>query len=367
MAGLRAFLEKDIPQVADLVWKVLHERVGASPPELHTYFREVFFESPWQEDGIVSRVVEDAEGKISAFFGTVARRMNFQGKTIRLAFGSNFVVDPASRASMSAVQLIRAMMKGPQDISITDSANESSRQMLRSLGFTVVPVYSLLWARPLRPSAYFLQGVARLKKSGFARVLAKISSPFNAVLDAVTVRLPLTPFQLAEPEVTSEDLDLETHFQALSRLPKNWLIPEYDRKSLQWMVEFVLKNKSFGKAVRKIALRDKSGKVIGWYIYHVNPGNIGEVLQVGAESGFVGKVLDHLFYDAWKQGLIGVQGRLEPQFMEELTRKSCFFLRNGSWTLAHSSRPDLLALVQSGTAFFSRLDGEWSLRPPQLA
>jgi hypothetical protein len=48
--------------------------------------------------------------------------------------------------------------------------------------------------------------------------------------------------------------------------------------------------------------------------------------------------------------------------MEELTQRSSFFLRNGSWTLAHSRNPELLAPIFSGNAFFSRLDGEWCLR-----
>jgi hypothetical protein len=48
--------------------------------------------------------------------------------------------------------------------------------------------------------------------------------------------------------------------------------------------------------------------------------------------------------------------------MEELTLRSSFFLRNGSWTLAHSRRPELLGSIFSGNAFFSRLDGEGCLR-----
>lgn len=366
MGGMRIFVEADVPQVADLVWKVLHEREGAAPSNLRFYFKELFFENPWQEEGIVSRVVEDNQGKIVAFFGAIARRMTFQGKTIRFAFGSNFVVDPASRASMAAIQLIRALMKGPQDVSITDSANENSRQMLRSLGFTVVPVYSLLWARPLRPSFYVLHGVARLKKSKVVRTVSAISKPFSALADAAIVRMPLSPFRQSEPDTFGEDLDLDTHLQALGRLPKNWLVPEYDRASLKWVVDFVVRNKSLGEEVRKVVVRNKDRKVLGWYMYYVDRGEVGEVLQVGAETGSMSKVLDHLFYDAWKHGLIGLHGRLEPQFMEELTLKSCFFLRNGSWTLAHSSKPELLALVQSGTAFFSRIDGEWGLRPPRV-
>lgn len=365
MGGMRTFVEGDIPQVADLVWKVLHEKQGASPAGLRTYFKELFLENPWQENGIVSRVVENREGKIVAFFGTLARRMTFQGKTLRFAFGSNFVVDPASRSTMAAIQLVRAMMKGPQDISITDSANENSRQMLRSLGFSIVPIYSLLWARPLRPSSYVLHAVARLKKSSLVRTLSAVAKPFSALADTAVVHLPLSPFRQSEPGTIGEDLDIDTHLQALSKLPKNWLVPEYDRTSLKWVVDFVVRNKSLGEEVRKVAVRDKDGKLLGWYMYYVDREEAAEVLQVGAETGCAQKVLDHLFYDAWSRGLIGLHGRLEPQLMQDLTLKSCFFLRNGSWTLAHCKNPELMALVQSGNAFFSRIDGEWGLRPPR--
>lgn len=364
--GIRTFADTDVSQVADLVWKVLHEKEGTAPSDLRSYFRELFLENPWQEEGIVSRVVEDNQGKIVAFFGTIARRMAFQGKTIRFAFGSNFVVDPESRVTMAAIQLLRAFMKGPQDVSITDSANENSRQMLRSLGFSVVPVYSLLWARPLRPSFYALKGVARLKKSNLVRIASAISRPFSALADAVIVRMPLSPFRQFEPDTIGEELDLDTHLLVLGKLPKNWLLPEYDAASLKWVVDFVVRNKSIGEEVRKVVVRNKNRKVLGWYMYYVNRGEVGEVLQVGAETGSVAKVLDHLFHDAWRRGLIGLHGRLEPQFMEDLTLKSCFFLRNGSWTLVHSNKPELVALVQSGTAFFSRIDGEWGLRPPRL-
>jgi hypothetical protein len=84
------------------------------------YLEDLFLRNPWVEEDIVSLVCEDTGGKIVGFFGVVPRRMLYQGKSIRLAFGSNFVLDPESRASMAAMQLVRAFMKGPQDVSITD-------------------------------------------------------------------------------------------------------------------------------------------------------------------------------------------------------------------------------------------------------
>jgi hypothetical protein len=362
MAGLRAFVEGDVPAVADLVWKVLHEQPGPSPAGLKVYFQELFFRNPWRDEGIVSRVYEDSEGKIRGFFGAVPRRMTIQGKPVRLAFGSNFVLDPECRASMAAMQLVRTFMKGTQDISITDSANENSRQLLRSLGFSVVPVYSLLWARPLRPSLYGVHGVARLKKNKLVATVGSLAKPACGLVDALAASLAISPFRQVRPTTIGEELGVETLLQCLNSMPsKQLLLPEYDLSSLDWVLKFVADRKAYGE-VRRILVRNEEKKIIGWFIYYAVPGGVGEVLQIGADSPSIGKVLDHLFYDAWSIGLVGIHGRMEPQFMQELTQKSCFFLRHGSWTLVHSNKPELVGLFQSGTAYFSRLDGEWPFR-----
>lgn len=362
MPGLRPFAESDIAPVADLIWKVLHGHQGAAPSSLRVHLQDLFFQNPWLDEGIVSRVFENSEGKLVGFFGAVPRRMSVQGKPIRLAFGSNFVVDPESRTTMMAIQLVKAFMKGSQDVSITDSANDMSRQLLRSLGFQVVPIYSLQWARPLRPSRYAVNALVRAKKNAVVRTVGNIASPFCGIADSLAAKMGLSPFAHSAPEVADRELDTATLLTCLETIPsKQWLLPEYDQNALNWIFDFIAKRKVFGE-LRKAAVHNKEGKLVGWYIYSLNPGGVGEVLQIGAESPAVGTVLDHLFYDAWKRGLIGIHGRMEPQFMQDLTSKGCFFFRHGSWTLAHSAKPELLAPFHSGSAFFSRLDGEWSFR-----
>ena len=329
MAGVRPFVEGDVSRVADLVWKILHEQQGLAPSSLKAYVNKLFLRNPWAEQSISSFVYEDAEGKVTGFFGVVPRTMSIQGKTIRLAFGSNFVVETGSRASFAAMQLVSAFMKGPQDISITDSATEGARQLLRSLGFTVVPIYSLLWARPLRPSMYALRGAARLKKNKTIATIGTLASPFCRVADYLAATMEISPFHQKASAIKAEALDTDTLIQCLTRIPgKHWLVPDYNRESLEWVLEFVKERNAYGD-LRKTVLRDEKGKIVGWYIYGRSSGSIGEVLQIGAESTSVGKVLDHLFYEAWHDGLIGLHGRLEPQFMEELTRRSSFFLRTG--------------------------------------
>jgi hypothetical protein len=361
-AGVRPLLETDVPKVADLVWKVLHEREGSAPASLRTYIDDLFLRNPWVQDDIRSLIYQDAEGKIVGFFGVIPRPMSIQGKTYRFAFGSNFVVEAGSRASFAAMQLVNAFMKGPQDVSITDSATEGVRQLFKSLGFSVVPIYSLFWARPLRPSTYAILGVARLKKNKKIATLGALASPFCHLVDTLAAKIKISPFYQTTSSVRAEVLDNDTLLQCVSRVPgKHWLTPQYNRETLDWVLRFLEKRNAYG-TLRKILLRDDKSKIIGWYIYGLQPGAIGEVLQIGMEGASAGKVLDHLFNDAWRNKLVGLHGRMEPQFMEELTQRSSFFLRNGSWTLAHSRTPELLTPIFSGTTFFSRLDGEGCLR-----
>jgi hypothetical protein len=361
MAGIRPLVESDVATVADLIWNVLHGHSGSAPSSLRFYVQDLFLQNPWKAEDIVSRVYEDSSGKIAGFFGAVPRRMSLQGNSVRLAFGSNFVMAPESRSSMAGIQLVRTFMKGTQDVSITDSANENSRQLLRSLGFQVLPIYSLHWTRPLRPSEYALHTLSRINRSRVIRALGTFARPFCNLADTIATGLNASPFRQRRLQGEDKEPDVQTLLQCISTIPaKNWMVPEYDLHSLNWVLDFIIRRKALGELRRGLVRRNE--KIVGWYIYGIGQNSIGEVLQIGAETSSVGIVLDHLFYDAWKRGLVGLQGRMEPQFMEELTARMCFFFRHGSWTLAHSSKPELLSLFQSGTMFFSRLDGEWCLR-----
>lgn len=362
MPGIRPFTQSDAAPVADLVSKVLHERKGPTPPSLAQHLDELFLQNPWIESDIPSYVFEQSDSKLVGFFGVLPRRMTLLGRTVRLAFGSNFVVDPESRSSMAAIQLIRAFMKGPQDISITDSANDSSRQMLRSLGFKVSPIYSLVWARPLQPARYGLHGVVRLKKHGPIAKLALVAKPFATVLDSMATKLAASPFHHNHLKTEEEDATPEAILQALSTLPgKNWLLPEYTSDSFNWVFRFIQKRKAYGALIKKI-IRNQEGKLVGWYVFGKADGSIGDVLQIGAEAPSASLVLNHLFRDAFREGLIGLHGRMEPQFMDEMSRSASFFVRQGSWTLLQTKSPELAEPFLTGNAFFSRLEGEGVMR-----
>ena len=115
--------------------------------------------------------------------------------------------------------------------------------------------------------------------------------------------------------------------------------------------------------LRKIGVSDESGRIVGWYIYYVKPGSVGEVVQVGGDKKYTKDVLNHLFYDAWKQGVIGLHGVVERRRMADFSDQGCIFTCRGGWNVAFSRNPKLIDVFECGDAFLTRLDGEWCLDP----
>ena len=362
MTSIRPFIEEDIQQVADLNWKHLRGRDGSSPPLLRHYFKRLFFQNPWSDEDLPSLVAEDGKGNIVGFLGSVPRSMSYKGKAVRVAFASNFVVDPDSRWSLVGAQLLRTFVSGPQDLSMGDSGNDISREMFVSLGGTTVPLYSIHWSRILKPTQYTLYAWSWLKKNALTDSVRVGIRPFCRLLDVVAGAVPLNPLRTKNPAtISAEELDMKTHLACLSESASRCpLRPEYDAHSLGWLLDFINQMRGHGE-LRRIVLRTKGHKIIGWYLYTLDRDGIAWVLQIGGNKHSMGSVLDHLFWDAKKKGAVAVHGRMEPKFMQDFTNRYCFFYRFGGWMTAHSRNPELVSLIHSGDAFLSRLEGEWCL------
>ena len=362
MGRVRPFVQDDIPQVAALQWKVLHGKKGYAPQAAETYLEEIFFASPWYDSNLPSFVYEDHRGAVVGFQGVVPRRMSLCGTPIQAAYGTSLVVQPESRSSLAAFDLLKAFLSGKQDISLTDTANYASQQVWIALGGTVAVSCGMHWSRPLRPSLYGLHGLSRFSHGALPAALVPVLAPLSRAIDAVVTRMPSCPFCPRPPVLKAEVPDVDILLACLSRSSgQHTLHPEYEKDSLQWLLEFMGNMKAYGD-LRQVVLRNESGSVAGWYIYYVQRGGVGEVVRIGASNHTVSVVLDHLFHDAWAQGAIALHGRLESRFAQLLPEKCCFFYQAGNRMLVHSRRPELLRLVHSNDALLTRLDGEWCLR-----
>jgi acyl carrier protein len=360
--AIRPFVEDDIPQVADLWWTILRSRKAPAPPAVRSYFHELYFTNrPWIDSALPSLVYKDKSGEIVGFLGVIRRKMSLRGQSIRVAVGGNFAVQPAARNTPAALRLLATYMAGDQDLSLADSANDASRTIMHTLGFRTIAPFNVHWARPLRPAQYAVHAMSSVFPPVLSAGLKFAAKPFCTVVDGVGARLPFVPFRQSESPLRAAALDVDTHLQCLSDSRNGVsLYPEYDHQSLESLLTF-METMHSGFDLRNVVLRDDKEKVLGWYIYYVNRGGVGQVVQIGGERKFTKDVLDHLFYDAWKHGAIALHGLVRNDLMPEFHEKNCFFTCRGGWTLAHSRNSELLELLDRGDASLSRLDGEWCL------
>jgi hypothetical protein len=362
--GVRPFSKGDLPQVAQLHQKVFSRDRGDPSDELKTYLRGVFLEHPWYGDGPPSLVYEEDHSGIVGFLGVIPGRMMMRGRPIRVAVGSQFMVDPDSRSTFGGVKLLRALFSGPQELSMTDGANAMARRLWETFGGVSVPIYSIYWTRVLRPCQHaveLLWGPAnRLRVARAAlRPLCRGADEIEAHVRSNGMAQTCLPF-----EAEAED-DPAKICEAIARLSANTsLRPHYDPDSLRWLLCMAAQKRKWGP-LRNEVLRGADGQIVGWYLYYLNVDGISQVLQLAALPHTISGVLNHLFHSVWRQGSTAVSGRMEPRYLHELYHRGCRFTC-GSAMLVQSKDPDILRALYTGDAFLTRLEGEWWNRFSEL-
>jgi len=360
MVHIRAFVEGDIPRVARLhqtVFKTTDRADADTLDAYHEYFTRVFLDSPLRDSRLPSLVYEDGD-RILGFLGVVPRRMMMKGRRFQAAISSQFVVDPAAHAGLVAVRLARAFFEGPQDLAISDEANDIARKIWEGLGGMTSLLRSLHWTRPLRPATF---AVATLQARPRLAPLAVSARPVAMMVDAIATRLPHSHFHQVKPQGSSaETLTEQAVLDFISDLNASGsLHVEYDERTLRWLLEQAHRRRAGGSLHAAVVKRH--GGTIGWYFYHLDRDRVANVLHFAAARPVAREVLDHLFYQSTEHGAIAATGRLEPRYLQPLSDNYCLFHRRGPWVLLNSKRPDLVRSFETDNALFSRFDGEWCL------
>jgi len=361
--AIRPLAKADIPRVVDLYWRYMRHREGSAPADLRQLFHRLYFENPWVDSAYPSLVYEGKSGEVIGFLGIIPRKMSMFGESVRVAFGGNFIVQPGSRSQLAGPRLLGTYLGGNYEVWQTDSANDISRKLLERLGFRTIPTLNLHWIRPLRPNQYAVYVATRGSKGPLSSILRGAAKPFCSFGDILASRLPVSPFHQKQPRLHGSELNVETLLQCLTEFRKGYSYwAEYDVTSLNWLLNFMDRGTTRGR-LRKLIVRDKKDKIVGWYMYYVKPGSVGEVVQVGGDKKFAKDILHHFFHDAWQQGVIGLHGVLDRRWMADFSDMGCLFTCRGGWNVAFSRNSELLDLLERGDAFLTRLDGEWCLDP----
>jgi hypothetical protein len=269
---------------------------------------------------------------------------------------TQFMVDPDRHAGPAAIDLMKRLFAGPQDLSFSDGAHQLSRQLWKRLGGDVALLHSLDWTRILQPARYGMDALRTMRLPG---LIQHVLRPVCRALDAIASRRD--PFRVPLPTGVAEEATPETLLAWLSRWSGGEALqPAYD-ESLVWLLRHAGEKKRHG-VLRSRLVCNAKGEHVGWYLYYLKSGGTSTVVQVRARRHSAALVLNHLFHDAREYGALALSGPVQPELMEELVATRCIFRCQGLGVLVQSRNPELLASIHRGDAHLSRLDGEWWLR-----
>ena len=184
MSEIRPLCAADIPSVASLFQRIFMRRSGAAPETLGAYLKSLFLDHPDYDPNIASQVYARGDGTLAGFIGVLPLPLSFDGTTRRGAICGSLMVDGHAEDPTAGARLIRAFLSGPQDISLSETANQTSEAMWRKLRGTILPAYSLEWVRVFRPAGFLVEGLAH--KLAPARVLAPLAAPVDHLVRRCT-------------------------------------------------------------------------------------------------------------------------------------------------------------------------------------
>jgi hypothetical protein len=324
------------------------------PVDLAAYCDRVFFRNPWYDPELPSLVYEDARGRPIGFIGSIPRRMIFQGQPIRVVVATQLMVAPESRG-LAGRNLVRALLSGPQDLTLSDTANEPARRIWTSLGAANALLYGFTWERVLRPMRHLR---TQLQDRQYLRRFAAFAArPFLAAGDAIVGRVQ-SEYRLQSPAGTLEPLDPTTIVAHVDQIFGEYALrPLYEVGPLGWLFAEAAEKHLFGTLSGGI-VRDRDGQVAGWFVYYVGRRKVGQVLQIAARHGAHEMVIDHLLFDAWKRGAVALKGRLDPSLLQALANPQFCLRHEEPWTLVYSRRAEIMRALERGDSLLTRLDGE---------
>jgi hypothetical protein len=357
LVGVRPFRASDVAQVAALHEAVFPNESGLCSADLEDYLAEIFLGNPWYREALPSLVCEQA-GQLVGFAGVLPRDMWVRRRQIRVAVLSQLMVHPDSRSTIAAIALLRSFLSGPQELSFSDGASKIARRLWERVCGVTSLTYSLHWLRVLRPAAFAMN---RIFKQPSLAVLARLAYPLVRPVDSLISRLSSNPLAIRhsradEPLVPDELVGCIRKFSS-----KCALRPNYSAASMRWLLALAAK-KDPPTTLRMRCMRTPDDQIVGWYVYYLTPGGISHVLQLGGGRQHIGSVIDHLLNDAFLHGALALNGRMEPDFADELWARGAVFGLHGAKFLFHSRDPEVLQAISTGDAFLSCLEGEWWMR-----
>lgn len=355
VGGVRNLREDDLPSVARLFQIILRKTCDPATPALESYLRHLFLDAPDHDPEIASHVHIRNDGTVNGFIGALPMPMTVSGRSVRTALCGSMMVENHAEDPFAGARLMRAFLAGPQEISLTETANDISTTMWRKLRGTVLPDHSLEWLRIIRPAGFVAEMAASAVSA--ARMLKPLAGPVDALMRRRESGWSHLAARIPEGTPASVDVDDDETVELFQSLTTTFSArPEWRAESLARMISESRRKANYGAMVRrKVTSRD--GRPLGMFLYYGDPGRIGRVVQVLFQPGHAGVVLDSMLAHANERAMVALRGRTLPALLEAMLGRRFMFLHASS-SIAHARDATLLEPFVAGKAFFNGFAGE---------
>lgn len=358
---IRRFQFDDIPEVARLRSRVFGQENSAPLEDLRGHFQQVFFETPWSDEGVSALVWEQPGGSITGFLGLVPRPMRYRGQRLQAVVTTQLMVDGERSGPVTAVRLLKEVFSAEYDLVLSDGATPRVAELWERCGGERLWLSSFEWFRSLRPAEEFAGWLADRRPS--VRPLSLLFSPVLTAADSIFARVQPNRFHHKSDEFSAEPITAEALLEARRELVGSQLLQmEYDESSLEWVLGRLVEKKRHGELFGSV-LRDREGSAAGCYVYLTKgSGSSAWVVQVLARPGLEEALLNHLFASAWHKGAVAVRGVMDTRFAVAVKELHGRFRVGAPWTVCRTPHPELLTALQSGEAAVDRFDMEFWMR-----
>lgn len=352
VSSMRPCEPADLPQIAGLFAKTFRRKKHSDTVAIAAYLHGLLFGHPWRDAEITSQVSVAGNGELLGFICILPMRMRVGERPLRAALAGSLMVNEPDKHPLVGASLLRSFIKGPQELSFSETSNAISVRMWDALGGRSAPLFSLEWVRLLRPAG---AAFALLRETiPAAAALRPLASAADYLARAATGPPDLNPVDASIDPVASDDAALH---DLIIRLTAHYrLAPRWSPDDLRWMLSLAGEKDRYGPLICKI-IRGRRGREIGCVFYYAQPRGIAYVLQVLAEPAERSRVLDAVFADVHAAGCVALRGRLQPELLGPLQSRNCFFVNRSSLTYK-AKDPEILDAVRGADALLTGLSGE---------
>ncbi|MCA6125695.1 GNAT family N-acetyltransferase [Bradyrhizobium sp. WSM 1704] len=346
----------DVPAVARLFLKVFRGVDRPASEDLEAYLRALTLGSPSHSETVGTQVYEQQDGRIRSALLAVPMRFVACGNIVPGRLLGVFMTD-ANKEAAGAAQLILALRPRRADFAFCDSASPTSASHLLAIGGRPIPVQNLEWSRSFRPMGAFAarvgERVLRRRDPGLATLVRPVDMLLRRWRGGADAE------QAGAAKAT--EMSIPDFLVHAPRLIAHYAVrPLWPEDELAWLVSLAAQNTRLGAFTIR-AVEDRTGAIVGAFVYYAAPGRTAHVLNILSLPGQEIAVLDAMFRHLESSGHVEARGRAQPALMMGLALQRWLVFRHRAFAMALTRLPDVGEAVARGDVYVGGLAGEdWS-------